>query len=212
MPALLHHPSLVQHHHPVRFLGRAQAMGHHERRAPADRALAASCRISHSFPASTDASTSSSTRYGGSPTSARARATRWRCPPESVSPRSPTTVSQPRGSSCTSSPSPAVSAAARIRSSSAVLVSQPHVVAQRAREEEGLLRHVADRRAATPRAGGRGRRRRRASTAPRGGSKRRHEESAQRRFAAARRADHGHHATLRAPGSSRRESAASRPS
>ena len=50
-------------------------------------------RILASVVASTDAVASSRIRMRGSTTSARAIATRWRWPPESVMPRSPITVS-----------------------------------------------------------------------------------------------------------------------
>ena len=49
--------------------------------------------IASSVRASTDDVASSRISTRGSASSARAIATRWRCPPESVSPRSPTTVS-----------------------------------------------------------------------------------------------------------------------
>ena len=50
-------------------------------------------RILASVVASTEAVASSRIRMRGSTTSARAIATRWRWPPESVIPRSPITVS-----------------------------------------------------------------------------------------------------------------------
>ncbi len=50
-------------------------------------------RMRASVVASTDAVASSRIRMRGSATSARAIAMRWRWPPESVSPRSPMTVS-----------------------------------------------------------------------------------------------------------------------
>ena len=49
--------------------------------------------ISRSVEASTDAVASSSTSTRGSTRKARAMAMRWRWPPDSVKPRSPTTVS-----------------------------------------------------------------------------------------------------------------------
>ena len=45
-----------------------------------------------SVSASTAESVSSRIRIAGSRARARARAVRWRCPPESITPRSPTTV------------------------------------------------------------------------------------------------------------------------
>ncbi len=50
-------------------------------------------RMCASVVASTDAVASSRMRMRGSTMSARAIAIRWRCPPESVIPRSPMTVS-----------------------------------------------------------------------------------------------------------------------
>ena len=50
-------------------------------------------RIRASVEGSTDAVASSRISTRGSTTSARAIAIRWRCPPESVIPRSPITVS-----------------------------------------------------------------------------------------------------------------------
>ena len=47
---------------------------------------------------STDEVASSSTRIGGSFSTARAMEIRWRCPPDSFWPRSPTMVSYPFGS------------------------------------------------------------------------------------------------------------------
>ena len=57
---------------------------------------------------------SSSSRIGASRRMARAIATRCRWPPESFTPRSPTSVSKPRGSASTNSVTCAASAAARI--------------------------------------------------------------------------------------------------
>ena len=62
---------------------------------------------------------SSSTRTRGSVMSARARASRWRCPPDSVRPCSPTTVSYPLGSSMMNSCAWAAPAAATMSSKDA---------------------------------------------------------------------------------------------
>ena len=70
-------------------------------------------RICASVVASTDAVASSRIRMRGSTTSARAIATRWRWPPESVIPRSPITVSYPSGSCAMNSCACASRAAAR---------------------------------------------------------------------------------------------------
>ena len=60
-------------------------------------------RMRASVEASTDAVASSRIRTRGSTASARAIASRWRCPPESVIPRSPMMVSYPSGSRWTNS-------------------------------------------------------------------------------------------------------------
>ena len=65
---------------------------------------------------STDERASSMIRRSPSRTSARAIATRWRWPPESVMPRSPTSVSYPSGKRAMSSSTAARRAAAAIRS------------------------------------------------------------------------------------------------
>ena len=68
--------------------------------------------ICSSVRVSTDEVASSRISTVGSVTSARAIATRWRCPPESVRPRSPTTVSYPSGNAVMKSWAPAARAAA----------------------------------------------------------------------------------------------------
>ena len=57
---------------------------------------------------------SSSTSTGQSARSARAMAMRWRCPPDSFTPRSPVTVSKPCGSRSMNSKAFAWRAASRI--------------------------------------------------------------------------------------------------
>ena len=57
---------------------------------------------------------SSRTSTAGSRSSARARASRWRWPPERVTPRSPTHASSPSGSSSMKSMAAAATAASRI--------------------------------------------------------------------------------------------------
>lgn len=104
--------------------------------------------MSRSMRASTDDGESSSKRIGASDAKARARATRCRCPPESVIPRSPTTVSIPSsGNASRSRPSPATSAqrraVARVRPG--VARAEQHIFRDRRREEEGILRRVGDR-------------------------------------------------------------------
>jgi len=78
-------PAGLEHDDLVRERDRREPMGDDDRRATA--------RILASVVASTDAVASSRTRIRGSITSARAIAILWRCPPESVIPRSPMTVS-----------------------------------------------------------------------------------------------------------------------
>src|SRR6266536_2434727 len=83
----------------------------------------ASCHRSSSkasaVPASRCAVGSSRTSTEGSARKARASARRWRWPPDSSLPRSPTTVSRPAGSDATHSPSRACARASRISASDA---------------------------------------------------------------------------------------------
>ena len=74
------------------------------------------CRISASVCVSTLAIASSRMRMAGSLASARASAARCFCPPESVTPRSPTIVEMPWGKSCTSLASCAICIISRVRS------------------------------------------------------------------------------------------------
>ena len=76
-------------------------------------------RISCSFDGSTALVASSSTSTLGSLTSALAIAIRWRWPPDSENPRSPSTVAYPSGRSSMKSAAPASSAARRTVSKSA---------------------------------------------------------------------------------------------
>ena len=91
--ALGDEPAAVDHHDAVGQPQRRPAMGDEQRR-PAPRAASrATTWISSSVVASTADVASSSTSTRGSVSSVRASAMRCRCPPESVRPRSPTTVS-----------------------------------------------------------------------------------------------------------------------
>ncbi len=65
---------------------------------------------------------SSSTSTGAFFSSARAIASRWRCPPESFSPFSPTSVASPRGISRMNSIACAASAAAMMSRSAAPFI------------------------------------------------------------------------------------------
>jgi hypothetical protein len=81
---------VLEHDELVRERERREPVGDDDRRPPSHR-LAQPARILASVVASTLAVASSRIRMRGSRTSARAIATRWRCPPESVIPRSPIT-------------------------------------------------------------------------------------------------------------------------
>mmetsp|Transcript_26370 Transcript_26370/g.84820 ORF Transcript_26370/g.84820 Transcript_26370/m.84820 type:complete len:473 (+) Transcript_26370:3-1421(+) len=88
------------------------------RRVSATTASSAACTTRSLSLSSADVA-SSSTRIGGSRTSARAMAIRCFCPPDSWTPRSPTMVSNPRGKASTKASALAVLAAARTSSSAA---------------------------------------------------------------------------------------------
>ena len=77
----------------------------------------------------------------GSASSARAIATRWRWPPESVNPRSPTSVSSPSGRSSSRPSSPARTAAAASLVVACLRARVGDVVAQRGGEQEGVVGH-----------------------------------------------------------------------
>ena len=76
----------------------------------------------------------------GARASARANATRWRCPPESVCPRSPTTVSYPFGSSRMNRSAEAI-IAERTDLVAVDRVVERDVLAHARREQEALLEH-----------------------------------------------------------------------
>ena len=84
---------------------------------------------------------SSRNRIRGSRISARAIDRRWRCPPESRAPRSPTTVSQPSGRDSTN----ASAFASRKARAHLFVVDRPEavrdVVADRSLEQHRILRH-----------------------------------------------------------------------
>ena len=78
----------------------------------------------------------SSTSRSGSPASARARATRWRSPPDSVAPAGPTSRSRPSGQRASSGPRPTPARRRGRRASSRTLRSQEaDVVGDRARQQ-----------------------------------------------------------------------------
>ena len=89
----------------------------------------------------------------GRSSSARASAVRWRWPPESITPRSPTTVSQPSGRSGTSFASCARRAASTIISRARVGAAEGDVLRERHREEERVLGNHRDARRAACAAG-----------------------------------------------------------
>ena len=92
---------------------------------------------------------SSSTRIGASLRITRASAMRWRWPPDSLTPRSPTWASKPRRPCQSSSPSMkssacACAAARRISHVARLRPAVADVVADRAVQERGVLRHHRD--------------------------------------------------------------------
>ncbi len=68
---------------------------------------------------------------------ARARATRWRCPPERVRPRSPTTVSYPSGSAVMNVWASAARAAAS--TAAAFAIGRPYAILARTVSENRKL-------------------------------------------------------------------------
>jgi len=87
---------------------------------------------------------SSRIRMGGFFTNARAIERRWRSPPESIRPRSPTLAAKPSGLASMKSSACAFAAAARISSSVASGRPTRKVLADRAVEQQHLLEHHAD--------------------------------------------------------------------
>ena len=90
--ALLDDPAVIHHQQPVRALHRAQPVRDDECRPP-DQQPASASSISRSLSLSRLLVASSRMSTAGSLRMARAIATRCRCPPESLTPRSPTLVS-----------------------------------------------------------------------------------------------------------------------
>ena len=87
---------------------------------------------------------SSSSSSGASLRNARAMAMRWRCPPDRRTPRSPTIVSRPSGSSAMNSLQCAARAACQTSSSLASGRGVADVLDQRAVEQRDVLRHDRD--------------------------------------------------------------------
>ena len=92
VPAAGRDAAALEHHDLVGQRDRREAVRDDDRRAALHHGCSAS-RMRASVVASTEAVASSRIRTRGSTSSARAIESRWRWPPESVSPRSPTSVS-----------------------------------------------------------------------------------------------------------------------
>ena len=88
----LRDPSLVHHHHAVRVAHGGQPVRDDEHRPPLGELADSACCTRNSLSASRSEVASSRRRMGGSFRKARAMAMRWRWPPESLTPRSPTRV------------------------------------------------------------------------------------------------------------------------
>ena len=97
VPSPLDDASGVEDEDLVRVHDGRQAVRDAERRAPAGESSRRLCWISRSVAESSAEVASSSTRTDGSFSTVRAIATRCFSPPESLSPRSPTTVWYPSG-------------------------------------------------------------------------------------------------------------------
>ena len=95
MRALLDDAPAIEHDDAVAVLDRRQPMRDHDRRAARASACRAPTWISRSDSVSSAEVASSRIRIGASLRIARAIAMRWRWPPDSRMPRSPTTVSKP---------------------------------------------------------------------------------------------------------------------
>ena len=91
--ALLHDPPVLEDDNEVGPPQRAQAVGHDEGRPALDRRCPSASKISCSVSLSIAAVGSSKRRIAGSSSTARAMASRWRCPPDRLLPLSPSTVS-----------------------------------------------------------------------------------------------------------------------
>ncbi len=87
---------------------------------------------------------SSSSRIGASRRIARASATRWRWPPDSLTPRSPTSVSKPSGRASANSVTCAASRGAADLGVGGAGPGERDVVPQRPVEHGRVLRHVGD--------------------------------------------------------------------
>ena len=102
------------------------------------------CWITASFSASTEDSASSRIRIGESRSSARAIASRWRWPPDRLTPRSPMTVRYPRGNCRMNSWALASRAACFQLGLRGVRLAEPQILFDRAVEQVGVLVHDRD--------------------------------------------------------------------
>ena len=142
--AALDDRAVVEHDDVIGVFHRRHAVRDDQHRPPLpDRRSA--CRIRSSVCVSTALSESSRIRISGSRTSARAIAVRCFCPPESVMPRSPMTVSSPCGNvgDVGRRGRPASADVAHL-SSLRVGAAEADVLRDRFGEEKRLLRHHAD--------------------------------------------------------------------
>ena len=108
--AVLHDAAAIEHHDAVEAAQGRQPVGDGDHRA-ARISRSSAWRIASSDSLSSEDVASSSSRSGASFRKARAMAMRWRWPPDSRAPRSPTTVEKPSGSASMKSRQRAASAA-----------------------------------------------------------------------------------------------------
>ena len=102
------------------------------------------CSTSSSVPGSSDDVASSSTTTAGSASAARTSEMSWRSPAEKFAPRSCTSVSSPSANAANRASSSSASIAAWISVVGRVGLCDEEVVADRAAEQEALLRHDDD--------------------------------------------------------------------
>ena len=138
--AAVEHAAVLDVDHLVGQRDRRLAVGDHDDAGRGARSRAARPRIAASTRGSTADVASSRTSRRGRRTTARASAMRWRWPPDSEAPRSPTRVSSPSGSAATK-PSACASRSAAHTASSSIVGAQRDVAAHGVVEQERLLRH-----------------------------------------------------------------------
>ena len=138
------HPAVLEVDHLVGQRDGGPPVGDHQDRRAGVAGRAAPARMAASTRGSTALVASSSTSSRGRPASARARVSRWRCPPESEVPRSPTAVSSPSGSAATK---PSACGQPQRRPDVVVVDARPvegDVGPDRVVEDERHLRHQRD--------------------------------------------------------------------